>query len=83
MRMGLLRGPYFLFVFYSVQGQSHDPYVFSTSFPMGHMCFSSLAEEVTFMQSHLCVEAIRLYSYVVVVLDCYLSKFLELLPFLP
>lgn len=83
MWMGLLRGPYFLFVFYSFQGQGHSQYVFSTSFPMGHLCFSSQTEGVTFMQSHLCVEDIRLYSYVVGVLGLYLSKFLELLPFLP
>lgn len=80
MWMGLLRGPYFLFVFYSFQGQGHDQYVFSTSFPVG---FSSLIEGVTFMQCHLCVEDIHLYSYVVGVLGLYLSKFLELLPFLP
>lgn len=73
---------YFLFVFYSFQGQGHDQYVFSTSFPLGHLCFSSLAEGVTFMQCHLCVEAIRLYSYLAAVLGLYLSKFLDLVPFL-
>lgn len=35
MWMGLLRGSYFLFVFYSFQGQGHDQYVFSTSFLWG------------------------------------------------
>lgn len=47
-------------------------YIFSISFRRAHVFFSSLTEEVTFIQSYLCAEAITMNSYVVGILGPYL-----------